>query len=290
MVSQPASDHCYWHGHDHDQCAPRQISVWPDCCFSSLCRCSCINRLKQVGASLTMKLPKDERADRRGTNRFHEREGYYPEIVGSRLRGICYSSNSRSFWPGKNGVMRVEANYYRLAAFYREFFSAPVSLHRLCIRWGTAIGSLACESRLAEMKEKYYSPMEDPARCSPRYPRLCQKLEWTCQRRKFNRYWVAQQLSRQLVTRWRLLSVWDTNRNLDVAFPGWRNRRDLYRRMSIFLMWTGYGKTRLAARWSPFLCGCTGEIVVLTPCQPGGENFRTVVPPKPLPDRDLFIG
>jgi hypothetical protein len=71
---------------------------------------------------------------------------------------------------GEEWCYESGGNYYRLAAFYREFFSAPVSLRLYESAGDVPSSPMPCEERLAEMKEKYYSPMEDPNAMQPPMP------------------------------------------------------------------------------------------------------------------------
>jgi hypothetical protein len=100
----------------------------------------------------------------RALERFSTREGYYPESLDALTPRDVFFHPTADDIGGENGAMKAGENYYRLAAFYREFFSAPVSLRLYESAGDVPSGPMPCEERLAEMKEKYYSPMEDPNR------------------------------------------------------------------------------------------------------------------------------
>jgi len=53
-------------------------------------------------------------------------------------------------------------DFYQLGAFFREFFGRPVELE-VYAAVGEPDTVWACEGQLAAMKERYYSPMEEPA-------------------------------------------------------------------------------------------------------------------------------
>lgn len=101
--------------------------------------------------------------------RFQAREGYYPDSLEAlKPRDLLFIQQpvilAGETWCYEGGV-----DHYRLSAFYREFFSAPVSLH-VYASAGQRPTSSVCEEQLAEMKKKYYSPMEDPNAMQPPRP------------------------------------------------------------------------------------------------------------------------
>ncbi|MCK6584606.1 MAG: hypothetical protein L6Q49_16045 [Anaerolineales bacterium] len=103
-------------------------------------------------------------------DQFHAREGNYPESLNELTPRDLLFIQQPVILAGEEWCYESGGNYYRLAAFYREFFSAPVSL-RLYESAGEVPSSpMPCEERLAEMKGKYYSPMEDPNAMRPPIP------------------------------------------------------------------------------------------------------------------------
>ena len=68
---------------------------------------------------------------------------WIPEPVILRGEGWCYQG---------------DRNYYRLGAFFREYFSTPLSLHIYASAGNLPDEGWACEQRLAEMKARYDPP------------------------------------------------------------------------------------------------------------------------------------
>jgi hypothetical protein len=102
--------------------------------------------------------------------RFHAREGYYPESLDALMPRDLLLIQQPVILAGEEWCYESGRDYYRLAAFYREFFSAPVSLRLYQSSRETPASPMLCEERLAAMKEKYYSPMEDPSAMRPPLP------------------------------------------------------------------------------------------------------------------------
>ena len=101
---------------------------------------------------------------------FHSREGYYPQSLdGLTPRDLLFIQQP-VILAGEKWCYEGGENYYRLSAFYREFFSAPVSLRVYESAGDVPSSPPICEERLAEMKKKYYSPMEDPNAMRPPIP------------------------------------------------------------------------------------------------------------------------
>jgi hypothetical protein len=101
---------------------------------------------------------------------FQAREGHYPETLAKlRPRDLLFIRQpvilADEEWCYQGGT-----DFYRLAAFHREFFSSPVSLRVYEAAGAPPPVSWECEERLAAMKERYYSPMEDPAAFRPPLP------------------------------------------------------------------------------------------------------------------------
>jgi hypothetical protein len=103
-------------------------------------------------------------------DQFHAREGYYPESLNELTPRDLLFIQQPMILAGEEWCYESGGNYYQLAAFHREFFSAPVSLRIYESAGDVPSSPLSCEDRLAEMKEKYYSPMEDPNAMQPPTP------------------------------------------------------------------------------------------------------------------------
>jgi len=113
----------------------------------------------------------------RALERFHAREGYYPESLEVLAPRDLLLVQQPVILAGEEWCYEGGENYYRLSAFYREFFSAPVSLRVYESAGEPPAMPSACESRLAEMKEKYYSPIEDPNAMRPSLPTPLPEIE-----------------------------------------------------------------------------------------------------------------
>jgi hypothetical protein len=113
----------------------------------------------------------EARAERitRALEVYRDREGQYPESLKALTpRDLLYIQQAMIL-AGEEWCYEGGQDTYRLAAFYREHFSAPVSL-RVYKTAGEPSGPLPCEERLAAMKERYYSPMEDRQAMQPLVP------------------------------------------------------------------------------------------------------------------------
>ncbi|NJC94844.1 MAG: hypothetical protein FIB03_00665 [Anaerolineae bacterium] len=103
-------------------------------------------------------------------DQFKEREGHYPESLNELSPRDLLFIQQPMILAGEKWCYESDGNYYRLAAFYREFFSAPVSLRLYKSAGDVPTSPIPSEERLAEMKGKYYSPMEDPNAMQPPTP------------------------------------------------------------------------------------------------------------------------
>jgi len=106
----------------------------------------------------------------RALERFHAREGYYPASLEALRPRDLLLIQQPVILAGEKWCYESGDDYYRLSAFYREFFSAPVSLRLYESAGEVPTSPMPCEERLAAMKEKYYSPMEDPSAMRPPLP------------------------------------------------------------------------------------------------------------------------
>lgn len=113
----------------------------------------------------------------RALDRFQAREGYYPEALDALTPRDMLFIQQPVIFAGEKWCYEAGEDYYRLSAFYREFFSSPVSLHKYESAGTLPPGPSACEAQLAAMKEKYYSPMEDPSAVRPPVPTPLPEIE-----------------------------------------------------------------------------------------------------------------
>lgn len=100
---------------------------------------------------------------------YHQREGVYPPTLDALTPRYLLRVPQPVELRGETWCYQGGADFYRLGAFFCEFFSMPVRLQVY-----TAVGEpdsvWACEEQLAAMNERYYSPMEDPAAMQPSLP------------------------------------------------------------------------------------------------------------------------
>jgi hypothetical protein len=92
---------------------------------------------------------------------YRQREGAYPATLDALAPRYLLRVPQPVELQGEPWCYQGGDDFYRLGAFYREFFSMPVEL-QLYASGGEPDGLWPCEAQLAAMKERYYSPMEDP--------------------------------------------------------------------------------------------------------------------------------
>jgi hypothetical protein len=83
----------------------------------------------QAGAFPIMR-SQNQRAARiaRALDQFKEREGYYPESLDALTPRDLLFIQQPIILAGKEWCYQGSGDFYRLAAYYREYFSTPVSL------------------------------------------------------------------------------------------------------------------------------------------------------------------
>ena len=114
----------------------------------------------------------EDRADHiaNALQKFYTREGHYPDDLHALVpRDLLYIPQPIIFM-GERWCYQGGDDYYQLTAFFREFWSMPVSLKLYSSGGNAPTTALPCEDRLAAMKERYYSPMEDPNAMRPPVP------------------------------------------------------------------------------------------------------------------------
>ena len=100
---------------------------------------------------------------------YHQREGVYPPTLDALTPRYLLRVPQPVELRGETWCYQGGADFYRLGAFFREFFSMPVQL-QVYAAVGEPDSIWACEEQLAVMKERYYSPIEDPAAMQPPLP------------------------------------------------------------------------------------------------------------------------
>jgi hypothetical protein len=94
----------------------------------------------------------------RALDRFQEREGYYPESLDMLTPHDLLFLQQPVILAGKEWCYQGGRDFYRLAAYYREYFSTPVSLRIYASAGEPPTGAWDCEERLAEIKSRYDPP------------------------------------------------------------------------------------------------------------------------------------
>jgi hypothetical protein len=93
---------------------------------------------------------------------YHQREGAYPPALEALTpRDLLYLHQPVEI-QGETWCYQGGAHFYRLGAFYREYFSLPVQL-KVFAAQGEPDSEWACAGQLAEMKERYDFSMENSA-------------------------------------------------------------------------------------------------------------------------------
>ncbi|MDY7079199.1 MAG: hypothetical protein SXV54_19975 [Chloroflexota bacterium] len=100
---------------------------------------------------------------------YHQREGVYPPTLDALTPRYLLRVPQPVELRGETWCYQGGADFYQLGAFFREFFSMPVQL-QVYAAVGEPDSAWTCEEQLAVMKERYYSPMEDPAAMQPTPP------------------------------------------------------------------------------------------------------------------------
>jgi hypothetical protein len=100
---------------------------------------------------------------------YFQREGTYPRALDSLRQRDLLRIPQPVELRGETWCYQGGDDFYRLGAFSREFFSMPVELQVFAAE-GEPDSVWACEGQIAAMKERYYSPMEDPGAMRPPVP------------------------------------------------------------------------------------------------------------------------
>jgi hypothetical protein len=112
----------------------------------------------------------EERAARiaEALGQYRGREGRYPAALAELAPGDLLFIPQPVLLPGETWCYAAEADAYRLEAFYREFFSGPVSLRPY--QFAGDAPATACGERLAAVQERFHAPMDSPAFFQPPEP------------------------------------------------------------------------------------------------------------------------
>lgn len=94
----------------------------------------------------------------RAVERFHARDGRYPEELRELVPRDLLRISRPIILQGRGWCYQGGQDYYRLGAFYREYFSSPLSLYIYASAGTPPESGWACEEKLAELKARYDPP------------------------------------------------------------------------------------------------------------------------------------
>ncbi|MBZ0277394.1 MAG: hypothetical protein K8I60_14710, partial [Anaerolineae bacterium] len=100
---------------------------------------------------------------------FQAREGRYPQTLAELTPGDLPYLESPIMIPGEDWCYQGSDDFYRLASFYREYFSSPISLRVYQSAGEAPAGDWDCDGREAAVRERYPWP-DDPAAYQPPQP------------------------------------------------------------------------------------------------------------------------
>ncbi|HUM70165.1 MAG TPA: hypothetical protein PLK31_15140, partial [Chloroflexota bacterium] len=222
-------------------------------------------------------------------DQFHQREGYYPEALAALTPRDLLFVRQPVILVGETWCYQGGADFYRLAAFHREFFSSPVSLRVYEAAGEAPPGSWECEEELAAMKERIYSPMENPAAFRPPPPTPLPEIEvevsktvvqpllngvpvapgsWSSDGRYF--VFGAKNESLAVITLHFLHGQTGEICTVNGDFPYVETLRQHH-------IWLPDGEAEAVAARLLYL-DANGEMTVFTPCQPEGERLTEHFP------------
>lgn len=215
----------------------------------------------------------------RALDKFYTREGYYPQALDALTPRDLLFIQQPVILAGEKWCYESGGNYYRLSAFYREFFSAPVSLRVYESAGEVPSSPPICEERLAEMKKKYYSPMEDPNAMQPPIPTPLPDIEVGLPKIEIGtlldgavalpaswspdgKYFLFETQSNRLELHFVIGETGDVC-TADIQFPNTDGIREN-------TAWLPDGRL--------LYIESSGEMTILTPCQPGSEKLTVHLP------------
>jgi hypothetical protein len=89
---------------------------------------------------------------------FYTENGRYPQELSELVPNYLFRIPEPIILRGESWCYQGGQDYYRLGAFYREYFSTPLSLQIVASAGNLPDTDWACEHRLAEMKARYDPP------------------------------------------------------------------------------------------------------------------------------------
>ena len=94
----------------------------------------------------------------RAVERFYTHSGRYPEALRELVPRDLVWISGPVILRGKDWCYQGGEDYYRLGAFYREYFGGPISLHIYASAGSPPESGWVCEEELAELKARYDPP------------------------------------------------------------------------------------------------------------------------------------
>jgi hypothetical protein len=111
---------------------------------------------------------------------FYEREGHYPETLSALTpRDLLFIQQPIILSSEKEWCYQGSQDSYRLGAFYREYFSTPVSLRVYAAAGETPAVPWECEERLEKVKARHKSWTDDLPATSPHLATPLPEIEVT---------------------------------------------------------------------------------------------------------------
>jgi hypothetical protein len=92
----------------------------------------------------------------RAVERFHARSGHYPEELSELVPRDLLWIPTPVILQGRGWCYQGDDDGYQLGTYYREFFSAPLSLRIYASAGSAPEFDRACEEKLAELKARYH--------------------------------------------------------------------------------------------------------------------------------------
>jgi hypothetical protein len=211
--------------------------------------------------------------------KYHEREGRYPEKLGDLVPRDLLFIPFPVILLGENWCYQGGQDQYALAAFYREFWSAPVSLRVYASAGNPPEESLPCQGQLAAMKQKYYSPLDDPQAARPPVPTPLPDINVGIPKTEIRPLMDG---SPALPGSWSPDSAYFVFGTADAGLTLHFLRADVGDICTAEIPFVGMDDLRKQHAWLPdgrlFFIDTSGNVVLLAPCEQGGESLADQFP------------
>jgi hypothetical protein len=210
---------------------------------------------------------------------YHDREGRYPEKLGQLVPRDLLFLPRPVILLGENWCYHGNQNQFALAAFYREFWSSPVSLRVYESAGNPPEESLPCQGQLAAMKQKYYSPLDDPQAARPPVPTPLPDINVGIPITEIRP--LLEGLP-ALPGSWSPDSAYFVFAGADAGLNLHFLRADTGDICTADIHFTGMDDLRKQHAWLPdgrlFFIDSSGKIVLLAPCEQGRESLADHFP------------